>query len=103
MILRSDVGEVSMSATADQKMFIYELNPDRDLVHRIRKAEQDGQVVILLVDPWSICIKTYREVMEEYDKSNFENCAVLVAWNVVRLTKAQRDKSGGGDRNRTDE
>ncbi len=81
-----------MSAASAQKMFFNEFRPNEDLVASIKKAEEDRQVVILLVDPWSIHIKDFREIMEEYDKINFVNCAVLVAWNSIRLTEAQRRK-----------
>jgi len=81
-----------MSATAGQKMFYKELPPDVQLVPSIQKAEKDREIVILLVDPLSIRVKSYREAMEKYDKINYENSAVLVAWNSLVKTKAERMK-----------
>lgn len=88
---QDSVGNVAMLATAKQKLFYKEFPVDENLVTSIREAEKNRQIVILLVDPWTIRVKTYRELMEEYDRANFENCAVLVAWNSPdKLTKAQR-------------
>ncbi|HZI49477.1 MAG TPA: FxsC protein [Pyrinomonadaceae bacterium] len=86
------IGEIAMSATAGQKMFYKELPPDVQLVPSIQKAEKDREIVILLVDPLSIRVKSYREAMEKYDKINYENSAVLVAWNSLVKTKAERMK-----------
>jgi FxsC-like protein len=47
----------------------------------LQQAERDREIVIILVDAWTVQIQTYRELMRQYDKINFDNCAVLVAWN----------------------
>jgi FxsC-like protein len=86
------VGNVAMLATANQKMYYKELPLDTNLIDSIREAEKERQIVILLVDPCSIRVKTYRESMQELEKYNFENSAVLVVWNSLIRTKAQRDK-----------
>jgi FxsC-like protein len=87
---KDSVGDVAMMATARQKLFYKELPLDKNLLDRIKDAETKREIVVLLVDPWTIRVKTYRELMEEYDSRNFLNCAVLVAWNSVLKTQAQK-------------
>jgi FxsC-like protein len=83
------VGDVAMLETAMQKLFYKEL-PLENLLDRIKEAEAKKEIVVLLVDPWTIRVKTYRDLMKEYDRQNFLNCAVLVAWNSLLKTKRQR-------------
>ena len=86
------VGDVAMLATAMQKLYYKELPPLENLLDRIQEAEAKKEIVVLLVDPWTIRVKTYRKLMEQYDRRNFLNCAVLVAWNSLLKTKRQRKK-----------
>ena len=85
------VGDVAMLATAMQKLYYKEL-PLENLLNRIKEAEAKKEIVVLLVDPWTIRVKTYRKLMEQYDRRNFLNCAVLVAWNSLLKTEGQRKK-----------
>jgi FxsC-like protein len=53
----------------------------KDLIERLRKAEETNTVVLILVDPWSARLQTYRERMEELDEEAFVNCGILIPWN----------------------
>ncbi len=87
------VGIIAQGVAAKQKLFYKDLPLDGDLVKRIREAEENKEVVIIVVDPWSIQVKTYEQYMRGYDKNNFDNAAVLVAWNSRdNLTDDQRTK-----------
>jgi FxsC-like protein len=75
------VGLIAMDVAVKQKLFYKDLPLDAKLVERIREAEENKEVVILVVDPQSVQVKTYEQFMRGYDKNNFDNSAVLVAWN----------------------
>lgn len=51
------------------------------LIERIRKAEEANSIVVIVVDPWSVRVKSYRGYMLDFDKTDFLNCGVLVPWN----------------------
>ncbi len=74
-------GIMAMEVAAKQKLFYRDLPVDGSIVDRIREAEDKGEVVILLVDPWTVQVQGYEQYMRTYDKHNFDNSAVLVAWN----------------------
>ncbi len=74
-------GIMAMEVAAKQKLFYKDLPLDAKQVERIREAEEKKEVVIIVVDPHSIRVKTYQQYMRSYDKNNFDNSAVLVAWN----------------------
>jgi FxsC-like protein len=51
------------------------------LVDPIRQAEAANEVVLIVVDPWTVRIKSYRDPLQAYDEQNFINCELLVPWN----------------------
>jgi FxsC-like protein len=58
------------------------LNDDKlDFIKEIRKAERDGTMVVIIVDPWSVQIQRYKNYMKDYDAQRFFNCGVIVVWN----------------------
>ena len=75
------IGRLAMRVALDQDLDPAELELGKDLVARIEEAERRGDLVILLVDPWTVRIESYSTLMREYDKRNFQNSAVLIAWN----------------------
>jgi|ERR1022692_698558 FxsC-like protein len=75
------VGIMAQEVAAKQKLFYKDLPLDGELVKRIREAEDNKEVVIVVVDPWSVQVKSYEQYMRSYDKNNFDNSAVLIAWN----------------------
>jgi FxsC-like protein len=75
------IGFVAQEVASKQSVFYNELPPDANLIARLQQAERDREIVVMLVDAWTVRLRSYRELMEKYDKINFENHAVLVAWN----------------------
>jgi FxsC-like protein len=47
----------------------------------IKAAKNRGEIVVIVVDPWTLKLSSYLEIMEAYDANNYENCALLVSWN----------------------
>jgi FxsC-like protein len=52
-----------------------------DIADQLRNAEGENTVVVIAVDPWSIRLAPYHDLMREFDGKSFLNCAVLVPWN----------------------
>ena len=51
------------------------------LLKQLDAADDSNTIVVLVVDPWSLNVKTYQEYMKSYDKRNLVSCAVLVVSN----------------------
>jgi FxsC-like protein len=77
---------------------------------QLRVAQQNGNVVVLLVDTWSLCLDRYLTLMQQYDGVDLWNTAVLVVWNkgdqetVAAQSRLQRrvDLAFVAKRNRND-
>jgi FxsC-like protein len=58
----------------------------------LRAAEASNTIAVLVVDPWSLKLPSYRRLLEDYDRQRFKNCAVLVVANEADpRTTAARD------------
>jgi FxsC-like protein len=58
-----------------------ELTFDDNLVEEIRKASDKRNLVIILVDSWTLNLKRYRDILASFDKSMFWNCSVMLPLN----------------------
>lgn len=76
------VGALSSGAASDQDLFPEDLPVDDGAVSRIRHAEEENSIVLLIVDPWSARLARYRDFLESYDRATFLNSGVLVLWNL---------------------
>ena len=54
---------------------------DRGLIKALEDSEEASHVVVILIDPWTLTVKEYREVLTEFDRRNLANCVVAVPWN----------------------
>jgi FxsC-like protein len=53
-----------------------------DLVELLHKAEDKRRITALVVDPWSVQLQSYRELMRKFDDAqDLRAGAVLVPWN----------------------
>lgn len=60
----------------------HEVLPITDtLVEQLKKADETNTIVVLIVDPWTLKVKTYSDRMKEYDGRNLVSCGVLVVWS----------------------
>ncbi len=67
--------------------------PDGNLIDRLRQAEQDNGLAIVMIDPWSLRIQAYQTILQKFDEVLFGNCMVLVVWNLDDPhTRDERDK-----------
>src|SRR5262249_8165774 len=54
---------------------------DERLIERISEAEAANRIVIILIEPWTLLLESYRKIMHELDSYNFFNCVMIVLWN----------------------
>jgi len=52
-----------------------------DLIDKLNQAKAKNNIVVLIVDVWTIRLQRYHYFMREYDERSFLNCAVLIPWN----------------------
>jgi FxsC-like protein len=75
------VALIAQRAAVNEGLVLEELPVSQDLLQRLRDAEDKNKIVLFIIDPWTAAIAAYRRRLEEYDRSSFVNCAILVAWN----------------------
>lgn len=75
------VGILAQEVAAKQKVFYNELPLDEKLMERLEQAEKNQEIVIIIIDPWTLRLSNYQNIVKPYDKRNFINCAVLIPWN----------------------
>jgi FxsC-like protein len=75
------IGFLTQSVATEAELYSNILPVEQDLINRLRAAESRNTLVIVVVDPWALLIPRYRSIMEELDRMNFVNCAVLILWN----------------------
>jgi len=51
------------------------------LAGKIREAESQNRIVVMLVDYWTMAVAGYREALLDFDEKNFFNCAILLPLN----------------------
>ncbi len=45
------------------------------------RARAEERVVVIIVNPWSLLLPHYAEIMRRCDRVNLYNCVILIAWN----------------------
>jgi FxsC-like protein len=48
---------------------------------RLREAKRLNNVILIMVDPWSVKLPELRKFLLDFDAEEFPNSAVLVNWN----------------------
>jgi FxsC-like protein len=54
---------------------------DDQLIKRIEKAEESNEILLLLVDPWTLLLPHYADWIKPFDKRYSANCATIAIWN----------------------
>jgi FxsC-like protein len=76
-----EAGMVAAEIAIADKRFSEFLVPSQNLMSEIRDAEKQNNIVILVVDPWSVNLITFRQFLSDYDRNLLTNCGVIVHWN----------------------
>lgn len=52
------------------------------LIQNIEHSKENNNIVIIIVDPWTLQLPQYAKMMQQYDKCHFFNCSLLVPFNL---------------------
>jgi FxsC-like protein len=55
--------------------------PAGTALEKLREAKRLKNIIIIVVDPWSMKIPELRSFVDDFDKEEFANSGVLVSWN----------------------
>lgn len=67
------------AAAADLTSLLVEVGPG--LPERLKEAKKRQNIVVLIVDPWSLDVASIAEHLVEYDVVDLWNCVAFVTWN----------------------
>ena len=51
------------------------------LLTALREANDRNNVIVVVVDPWSLSLHSFREFVEKFDSESFPTSGVIVSWN----------------------
>jgi FxsC-like protein len=77
------IGKVAQGVTTENDFRYRELELDKDLIVHIEEAERNKEIVVLLVDAWTVGIQGYGNILRGYDGRYFINSGALVAWGTA--------------------
>jgi FxsC-like protein len=77
---RTVEGIVTGPAKADSRTYEF-LEPSAGLMVHLREARRLNNVIVVVVDPWSLRVNELRQFLNDFDAEEFPNSAVLVNWN----------------------
>ncbi len=73
-------GIVTGPARADNRGFEF-LEHSAQLMNRLREAKRLNNVIVIVVDPWSVRLPDMHRFLDTFDAEDFPNAAVIVNWN----------------------
>ena len=82
-----DIGQLTYAAIFDynraspDKLFPELIPTTTATVEAILDAERNHNVVVVVVDAWTLKLDTYRDFIDKFDGRFFFNCGALVPWN----------------------
>jgi FxsC-like protein len=72
------VGPLVQELVAREGFYSKVVDIDAQLVETIRRAAAANEIVLIVIDPWTVRIQSYRDPLRAYDRQTFINCALLV-------------------------
>jgi FxsC-like protein len=73
---------ITQKVTTDKDLVHEVLLLNNNLITNLQEAKESNKIVIIIVDPWTLKLHPYSQMMQEYDKHHFFNCTVLVSFNL---------------------
>jgi FxsC-like protein len=70
-----------VAGSDDIGMIPHELPMSADLHERVRACEAKRQLVVILLDSWTVRLPTYQAAFQRLDQQNYINCSVLIPSN----------------------
>jgi FxsC-like protein len=76
------IGPVAQEVAGALEFTSDELPFDGQLLDAIRNAEKKRNLVVAIIDGWSVQLPANGELLEKLDEANYRNLSVLVPWNL---------------------
>lgn len=70
----------ALDAAKKHHLWPRELPVGKDLLEKLEQSNRRREPVIILLDPWTLQIRDYQEIMRDVGRRAFRNCAVMVPW-----------------------
>jgi FxsC-like protein len=77
------IRQVFAQVEADAGHVMRTVKPDANFLDKLREADEAGNVIVVVVDPWTIQIPEYLLFAQAYDHCGFANDVLLVCWNSI--------------------
>lgn len=92
----NSLGEVAVDVAHQKKLFPAVKPADDNVIAHLTEAQRSNSLVVLLIDPRSLKLASYRGYMDKFDKGwQHLNAAAIVVWDSDRpsddLTRAAHD------------
>jgi FxsC-like protein len=76
-----DVGLLALDALRAERLHYDVLPLDDAFIGRLLQAQSDSNIVIVIIDPWTLQLERYQAWMRQLDNQNFWNSAILFPWD----------------------
>lgn len=77
-----EVAIIAQEVAAREKLR-YEARPlDDQLIAAIEDGVARDKIIVVLVDSWTVRLPRYKDLMAELDGREFDNCVVVIPWNM---------------------
>jgi FxsC-like protein len=77
------VGWIAQQIALNERLLYSEISFNSRMIRELKAADQRNEIVVLVVDAWTIRIPRYEGILRAFDLSGLLNCAVLIPWNVA--------------------
>jgi FxsC-like protein len=75
------LGAMSSLAASQEGIIPLSIALDDTFLAKIREAETNGNIIIVLVDPWTVLLENYGGFLTQYDGAQFFGSILIVCWN----------------------
>jgi FxsC-like protein len=80
--VEDEVSILAQEVTSQEKLRYEAVPVDEHFAARLDQAKDERKIVVVIVDPWTLGLDAYRQLMKELDQRVLPNCVVVVPWNV---------------------
>jgi len=80
--LSDEVAIIAQDVAVREKLRYESIPLDEHFVEAIEDAVKKNKIVAVLVDSWTVRLPAYRDLMKRLDGRDFDNCVVVIPWNM---------------------